>query len=232
MQPWSLGHSMLRKGLNGAVPELGAESQVSAPSPGTGQGAARMHPLRGSSLPAAGCPSWAGQERVQSSAQGRAGAAHGHRLWHPLRVAAECGWAVGAPSRDLGRGVPPRTTPPPPHTTPCSAERVRPPTLVLGPRSATRHPSGVAGKWPHASGCEPRRCWGSHPPHRAGLPQQGPFLQPLALPWGAGSAWGARRGSSGQQVVGLLLAGPRIAACCLYLAGEPGALHSIIPSWE
>lgn len=70
-----------------------------------------MHSLPGSSLPAAGCPLWTGQERAQSSAQGRAGAAHGHRLWHPLHAAAECGQAVGVPSQDLDRGVPPGTTP-------------------------------------------------------------------------------------------------------------------------
>lgn len=44
--------------------------------------------------------------------------------------------------------------------------------------------------------------------------------------------WGAHQGPSGQWVLGLLLAGPQIAACSLCLAGEPGALRSSILSWE
>lgn len=183
MQPWSLGHSMLRKGFNGAVPELQLNHRSAPQAWAWGReqwGCARCQ--------AHLCPLLA-----VPCGLGRSGRRALHRAVLVLRMGTgsgipcmrlrSAGGQWGCPVEICAEG----SHLEPPHTTPCSAECVGPPALVLGLHGAAHHPRVLLEKWPCASGHEPRWCWGSFPPSRAGLPQQGPFLLLLTLPWGAGS---------------------------------------------
>lgn len=209
MQPWSLGRSMLRKGFNGAVPELQLNHRSAPQARAWGReqwGCTRCqaHP----------CPLLA-----VPCGLGRSGRRALHRAVLVLRM----GTGSGIPCmrlRSAGRqwGCPVKIWTEgshlePPHTTPCSAECVGPPALVLGLHGAAHHPQVLLEKWLHALGHEPRWCWGSCPPRRAGLPPA------RAIPAAAHPAVGS-------GICGVLAKGPQGSGSwvCCWLG--PGLLRA------